>query len=150
MAGRVADARTQAERLLDVNVAGIVRAAGGVVVRRDGEPSVLVVHRPKYDDWSLPKGKLEPGETARAAAIREVAEETGLEVRLVGEVGRVRYRDRRGREKEVVYFSMEPVGASRFEPGDEVDEVRWVPARGAADVLTYPRDAGIVRAAVPA
>ncbi|MGZ4146966.1 MAG: NUDIX hydrolase [Actinomycetota bacterium] len=133
-----------------MNAAGIVCAAGGVVVRRDGEPSVLVVHRPKYDDWSLPKGKLEPGETDEAAAIREVAEETGLDVRLLGEVGRVRYRDPRGREKEVVYFSMEPVGASRFEPGDEVDEVRWVPVGDAADVLTYPHDAEIVRAAVPA
>jgi 8-oxo-dGTP pyrophosphatase MutT (NUDIX family) len=133
-----------------VNAAGIVRAAGGVVVRRDGEPSVLVVHRPKYDDWSLPKGKLEPGETDEAAAIREVAEEAGLDVRLLGEVGRVRYRDPRGREKEVVYFSMEPVGASRFEPGEEVDEVRWVPVGDAADVLTYPHDAEIVRAAVPA
>jgi 8-oxo-(d)GTP phosphatase len=150
MARGVADARAQAEHVLDVNAGGVVRAAGGVVVRRDGEPSVLVVHRPKYDDWSLPKGKLEPGETEAAAAVREVAEETGLDVRLLGEVGRVRYRDRRGREKEVVYFSMEPVGASRFEPGDEVDDVRWVPARGAADVLTYPRDAGIVRAVVPA
>jgi 8-oxo-dGTP pyrophosphatase MutT (NUDIX family) len=133
-----------------VNATGIVRAAGGVVVRGDGEPSVLVVHRPKYDDWSLPKGKLEPGETDEAAAIREVGEETGLDVVLLGEVGRVRYRDPRGREKVVVYFSMEPVGVSRFEPGDEVDEVRWVPVDGAADVLTYPHDAEIVRGAVPA
>jgi 8-oxo-dGTP diphosphatase len=112
-----------------------VRAAGGVVVR-DGR--VLLVHRPKYGDWSLPKGKLEPGETWADGALREVAEETGLRCELGDEVGRTHYRDSQGREKEVRYFELtsldEPVAQN------EIDEVRWVPLDDVATVLSYDRD----------
>jgi 8-oxo-dGTP diphosphatase len=125
-----------------------VRAAGGVVIGAGAETKVLVIHRPRYDDWSLPKGKLVPGETEFDAAVREVREETGYEVRVLGEIGRVRYLDRRGRDKEVVYFAMHPTGEPAFEPSDEVDAVRWVAVSEAPDVLSYAHDAGIVAEAV--
>src|SRR5215218_9682649 len=104
-----------------------VKASGGVVWRR-GERGleVVVVHRPRYDDWSLPKGKLDPGEDWETAALREVVEETGLECRLLDELPSVEYRDNKGRPKTVRYWRMEPVGeAAPFTPNDEVDELRW-------------------------
>jgi 8-oxo-dGTP diphosphatase len=112
-----------------------VRAAGGVVLR-DG--AVLLVHRPQYDDWTLPKGKLEPGESWEDAARREVEEETGLDCEPGGEVGRTFYDDSRGRSKEVRYFRMEPEGDP--EPRNEVDEVRWVALADAPGLLSYDRD----------
>ena len=117
-----------------------VRAAGGVVLR-DGIDGVevLVVHRPRYDDWSLPKGKLDPGESWEDAALREVEEEIGLRCTLAEELGHVHYTDRKGRSKAVRYWLMEPVGGE-FTPNDEVDEVRWLPARDAIELLTYPFD----------
>jgi 8-oxo-dGTP diphosphatase len=113
-----------------------VRAAGGVV-RRDGR--IAVVHRPRYDDWSLPKGKLDPGETWEEAALREVREETGLVCSLGEELSSTRYHDRKGRSKLVRYWLMDPVGGE-FAPNDEVDELRWLTPAEAAALLTYPRD----------
>jgi 8-oxo-dGTP diphosphatase len=113
-----------------------VKAAGGVV-RRDGR--IALVHRPRYDDWSLPKGKLVPGESWEQAALREVREETGLECVLGDELSSTRYRDRKGRSKLVRYWSMDPVGGE-FEPNDEVDELRWLEPADAAGLLTYPHD----------
>ena len=113
-----------------------VKAAGGVV-RRDGR--IAVVHRPRYDDWSLPKGKLDPGETWEEAALREVREETGLECSLGEELSSTSYLDRKGRSKLVRYWLMEPVGGE-FAPNDEVDELRWLTPAEAAALLTYPRD----------
>jgi 8-oxo-dGTP diphosphatase len=118
-----------------------VRAAGGVIVR-DG--SVLLVHRPRYDDWSFPKGKLEPGESWEEAAVREVAEETGLECALGEELGRTTYRDGQGRAKEVRYYRMESGGLPRAQ--NEVDEVRWVPVAEAPGLLSYGRDRDLIRA----
>jgi 8-oxo-dGTP diphosphatase len=106
------------------------RAAGGIVVR-DGR--VLVVHRPRHDDWSLPKGKLRLGESWEAAALREVEEETGLRCRLGGLAGSTRYG-----LKEVRYFRMTCDGEPCAQ--NEVDEVRWVPLGEAAALLTYERD----------
>jgi 8-oxo-dGTP diphosphatase len=113
-----------------------VKAAGGLV-RRDGR--IAVVHRPRYDDWSLPKGKLDPGETWEEAALREVREETGLECELGDELSSASYHDRKGRSKLVRYWLMDPVGGE-FAPNDEVDELRWLTPAEAAALLTYPRD----------
>jgi 8-oxo-dGTP diphosphatase len=113
-----------------------VEAAGGVVLR-DGR--VAVVHRPRYDDWSLPKGKLDPGETFEDAALREVAEETGLRCRLVRELPEVRY-EVRGRPKLVRYWAMEVEEETPFVPNEEVDELRWVEPAEALTLLSYDRD----------
>ena len=126
-----------------------VRAAGGVVWRRgpDGEAEVLLVHRPRYDDWSLPKGKREPGETDEACARREVEEETGLLVTLGAELPEVRYRDHRDRPKVVRYWVMEPLGdAAAFTPNDEVDEIRWCSIADARAQLSYAHDRDLVTA----
>jgi 8-oxo-dGTP diphosphatase len=113
-----------------------VQAAGGVVLR-DGR--VAVVHRPRYDDWSLPKGKLDPEESFEDAALREVEEETGLRCRLVRELPSVEY-EVRGRPKIVRYWAMEVADETPFVPGEEVDEVRWVEPREALALLSYDRD----------
>jgi 8-oxo-dGTP diphosphatase len=124
---------------------GVVQAAGGVVWRRspDGELEVLVVHRPKYDDWSFPKGKLTPGEDHLTAAVREVEEETGLELSVGPELGSTSYVDPQGRPKVVRYWAMAAVGG-QFRPNREVDEVRWVRATEAPDLLSYDRDASLL------
>lgn len=138
-----------------MTVRGPIVAAGAVVLRRrGGTPEVLLVHRPKYDDWTLPKGKLDPGETTRAAAVREVEEETGVAIRLgpalhpqtysVGDglvrpklvhywVGRVRY----------------PHEVADYTPNAEVDEVRWVSVGKAGALLTYEHDRHTVEEALP-
>ncbi len=123
-----------------------VLAAGGLVVRNDGgSAEVALVHRPKYDDWSLPKGKLDPGESFEDAALREVREETGLRCELGGPLEPVTYRDRKGRPKLVRYFLMRPLGGE-FEANDEVDELRWAPPADAARMLTHAHDRRLVGA----
>jgi 8-oxo-(d)GTP phosphatase len=119
-----------------------VEAAGGVVTRRSpaGAVEVLVVHRPRYDDWSLPKGKLQPGEQHVDAAIREVEEETGWDVAVGHELRAVRYRDRHGRPKHVRYWNMTPLRSRPFTPNEEVDEVRWLSLDEAATLLSYDLD----------
>ena len=124
-----------------------VKAAGGVVWRRGpGGIEVAVAHSPHREDWSLPKGKLDPGESWEDAALREVEEEIGLRCRLGEELPPVSYRDNKGRTKVVRYWVMEPVSGD-FEPNDEVDEVRWLPLEEAAERLTYPHDRDLVRSA---
>ena len=125
-----------------------IRAAGGLVWRRGaGGIEVAVVHRPRRDDWSLPKGKLDPGESWEDAALREVHEEIGLTCRLGRELPPVSYRDQKGREKVVRYWLMEP-GDGEFAPNDEVDELRWLIPEAAAGLLSYPHDRELVRAAL--
>jgi 8-oxo-dGTP diphosphatase len=120
-----------------------VEAAGGVVLDSSGR--VALVHRPRYDDWTLPKGKLDPGESFEDAALREVEEETGLRCRLVRELLAVEYFDQKGRPKVVRYWLMQPEHDPGFVPNDEVDELRWVEPDEALALLTYPRDAEVVR-----
>ena len=106
-----------------------VLAAGAVVLRKHHD-DVLLVHRPKYDDWSFPKGKLDPGEHEVTAAVREVAEETGLDVRLGPALTPQRYRMSNGRWKHVDYWTAKVVGSddvSGYRPNDEIDVVEWVP-----------------------
>jgi 8-oxo-dGTP diphosphatase len=128
-----------------------VKAAGGVVWRRapGGALDIVVVHRPRYDDWSLPKGKLDPGESWEDAALREVSEEVGLRCLLGPELPPVHYRDNKGRAKAVRYWLMEPEddGDAPFTPNNEVDEMRWEDVAGAAALLTYPHDAELVEIA---
>jgi 8-oxo-dGTP diphosphatase len=110
----------------------------------DAEGRVAIVHRPKYDDWTLPKGKLLEGEEPLAGALREVEEETGQRCVAVGPLGRLDYVDQQGRPKVVDYWLMEPVDGA-FSPGDEVDETRWLPPPAAENLLTFGRDAAIVK-----
>lgn len=125
----------------------VVRAAGGLVVRatEDG-PVLLVVHRPAYDDWSLPKGKLDTGEGDQDAARREVTEETGVDARIIGDAGTVEYEDARGRAKIVRYFVMEPVAHAARAPDAEVDVIEWWPIADAIASLTYAHDRDLVAA----
>jgi 8-oxo-dGTP diphosphatase len=122
----------------------VVRAAGGIVLRGADPERVALVHRPKYDDWSFPKGKLLDGEREEAAALREVLEETGLRCRLGSPVGSVTYTDRFGRPKVVRYWTMTPESGV-FEPGDEVDDLRWMTADEAEATLTYAYDRELLR-----
>lgn len=117
-----------------------IEAAGGVVIR---EGQVAVVHRDRYDDWSLPKGKLDKGESFEEAALREVLEETGLACELGIELDPVSYVDQKGRPKLVRYWLMEVVGGD-FVPNDEVDELRWLAPADAMKLLSYEHDRDLV------
>ena len=125
-----------------------IAAAGGVLIAPgEGGPRVAVIHRPKYMDWSLPKGKLEEGEGWQEAALREVKEETGYRARPSEELDRVSYLDRKSRRKLVRYWLMEPLDG-QFEPHGEVDELRWVTEEEADRLLTYDHDKAIVHEAL--
>jgi 8-oxo-dGTP diphosphatase len=113
-----------------------VKAAGGVAVRSG---KVAVIHRPKYDDWTFPKGKLDPGEDFDDAALREVWEETGLRCTLGRELPSTHYEDSKGRPKVVRYWLMEPQ-SGEFEPNEEVDELRWLDPGEARRLLSFDRD----------
>jgi 8-oxo-dGTP diphosphatase len=125
-----------------------IAAAGGVLVRKGPRGrEVAIIHRPKYMDWSLPKGKLEEGEDWLDAGLREVHEETGYRCRQSVELPEVSYLDRKGRRKLVRYWLMDPVEGG-FEPHGEVDELRWVTREEADDLLTYPHDKELVHKAL--
>jgi 8-oxo-dGTP diphosphatase len=135
-----------ATRILEVADVSVMRAAGGVVVRRSraGETEIAIIHRPEYDDWTLPKGKIEPDETPEDCALREVREETGLRCGLVRPLGCTAYVDRRGRDKIACYWIME-VRGGRFKPGIEVDRMVWLPVADAVKRLTYRHDKLLVQ-----
>lgn len=131
----------------------IINAAGGVVWRKRtgtgaAEPrvDVLVVHRPSYDDWTFPKGKVDPGEALQTTAVREIAEETGLRVRLGAPLMQVAYPIAAG-TKVVDYWCARTIGqgaAEPFTPNKEVDELRWVGLREARKLLTYQHDVEVL------
>ena len=124
-----------------------VQAAGGVIVRQGpGGTEVLLVHRPRYDDWSLPKGKLEPGESFREAARREIEEETGLRCSLGEELEPAVYTDHKGRRKIVRWYLMQPEAHSGagFRPNDEVDELRWLSLEEAGSRADYEHDQALI------
>jgi 8-oxo-(d)GTP phosphatase len=130
--------------------APVVRAAGCVVWRPgDVEPEVLLVHRPRYDDWSFPKGKLDPGESALTAAVREVREETGLTVPLGPRLPDQHYTIDNGAPKTVSYWAAQaPADAdvSRYRRNEEIDDLAWVSVSDASGMLTHIRDAELLDA----
>ncbi len=128
-----------------------VKAAGCVVWRRGegGGVEVAVVHRPRYDDWSLPKGKLDPGEDWAQAAVREVEEEIGVRGELGAELEPVGYRDHKGRAKAVRYWLMEArPGGAAFKPNDEVDALEWAGSERVVLLLSYDVDRATVSRAL--
>ena len=133
-----------------MNNPATVIAAGGVVWReRRGSRQVLLVHRPRYDDWSLPKGKLNPHEHVLVGARREIEEETGQQVVLGPPLGVQRYQVRKNggtAQKLVHYWSATPIDGSDFQPNDEVDEIAWLSVDKARTKLSYPRDVDILDA----
>jgi 8-oxo-dGTP diphosphatase len=135
-----------ATKILEIAEVSVMRAAGGVVVRssRSGKTEIAVIHRPEYDDWTLPKGKIEPDETPEDCALREVREETGLRCDLVRPLGCTAYVDRRGRDKIACYWVME-VRGGRYKPGIEVDRLLWMPVSDAVKRLTYRHDKLLVQ-----
>jgi broad specificity phosphatase PhoE/8-oxo-dGTP pyrophosphatase MutT (NUDIX family) len=127
-------------------VTRVIQAAGGLVFRRStkGKLKVLLAHRPSYDDWGLPKGKADKGESPEETAIREVLEETGFHCRIVAPVGVTRYRINNG-VKEVTWFAMRPLPDSPgFKKNKEVDEVRWVTRKQAAALCDYENDRQLI------
>jgi len=130
-----------ATKILELTDVNVIRAAGGVVYRTDpsGETELAIIHRPQYDDWTLPKGKVEPDETPEDCALREVREETGFRAEIQRPLGCTAYVDRRGRDKVACYWLMEVKGG-RFKPGVEVDKLVWLSVPDAIKRLTYPRD----------
>jgi 8-oxo-dGTP pyrophosphatase MutT (NUDIX family)/phosphohistidine phosphatase SixA len=137
------------EAVLDLTAE--VRAAGGILRRVvDGEVQTVLVHRPRYDDWSFPKGKVEDGESLPEAAVREVREETGLEARIGAGLPSSSYRDGQGRSKVVSYWFMEPVSGSDLRPTGEVDEARWLALPDARAALTHERDRELLDVAAAA
>ena len=123
-----------------------VRAAGGVIFRGElAEPEIVIVHRPRYDDWTFPKGKVESGETDEQTAHREVLEETGFDCELGDELPSISYRDHKDRSKIVRYLVMN-VQRGTFEANDEVDVLEWVSPVEAGERLTYDHDVDVLSA----
>jgi 8-oxo-dGTP pyrophosphatase MutT (NUDIX family) len=123
----------------------IVYAAGGIVIRKKPEKTeILVIHRPKYDDWSLPKGKLEPGESWENAAIREVYEETACSVHMMNFAGPVLYPVN-NYLKLVLFWYMQPSKENKFEPSREVDQILWVSPQRALKILDHEREQNLIK-----
>jgi 8-oxo-dGTP pyrophosphatase MutT (NUDIX family) len=126
--------------------ANTIKAAGGLVWRDSAHGrEVAVIHRARYGDWTLPKGKLKPGEDWESAAVREVKEETGYDVHLKSFAGKVNYSVE-GIPKVVQFWNMEPIGESKFESSEEVESVMWLPVQKALEVLDYDGERELLRA----
>jgi 8-oxo-dGTP diphosphatase len=128
--------------------AAVVRAAGGLVCRPGpgGLAEIALVHRPAYDDWTLPKGKLDGEETLEQACLREVEEETGLRCKLLDPIACTQYLDAKRRAKVVFYWKLRPLRGT-FRPNAEVDDLRWLTVEESMAVLSYERDRKLVRRA---
>lgn len=123
----------------------VIEAAGGILWRATPRgPEIVLIHRERYDDWTLPKGKREPGETWQETALREVREETGLRAELAGFAGAMGYTVQ-GRPKVVLYWKMHAPADAPFNPDDEVDALRWLPVDEALARMTYPDEAALVK-----
>jgi 8-oxo-dGTP diphosphatase len=132
--------------MADEGVPGEVQAAGAVLWRaRAGGTETVLVHRPRYDDWSFPKGKSLPGEHVLLTAVREVEEETGVRPALGRSLGEQSYLAD-GQPKRVHYWAAHPVSPERFAPNDEVDALAWLPLATARERLSYPRDVSVLDA----
>jgi 8-oxo-dGTP diphosphatase len=122
----------------------VIQAAGAVLWRaRAGGIETVLVHRPRYDDWSFPKGKSMPGEHVLLTAVREVEEETGVRAALGRRLPSQSYPVE-GQPKRVEYWAARPVSAERFTPNDEVDALEWLPLPAARERLSYPRDVSVL------
>jgi 8-oxo-dGTP diphosphatase len=126
-------------------------SAGGVVFRPSPKGKgweIVAVQRPRHDDWSLPKGHLEDGETKEQAALREVKEETGLDARILNHLGAIQYYFRKPKgdliHKVVHFYLMEATSSELGKANWEVAEVRWVPIDEAQNLLSYKNDMGVV------
>lgn len=133
-------------RLADEYPDVTVWAAGGLVLRElDDLIEVLLIHRPRHDDWSFPKGKIDDGETLGQTAEREVEEETGFRCERHERLEPVRYTDARGREKLVVYWTMSILSGA-FVPNEEADAIGWFDLTSARNTVTYQRDIEVLDA----
>ncbi len=119
----------------------MIRAAGALLWRENsaGDLEVALVHRPRYSDWSLPKGKIDENETALACAYREVFEETGIKAKFTRQLGSVEYEDN-GAQKRVKYWVAQALNSSNFQPNEEVDELRWLSSADAIDLASHQSD----------
>ncbi len=123
----------------------VIQAAGGLLWREsDAGKQIALIHRPRYNDWALPKGKLEKGEEWETAALREIEEETGCRAQLGSFAGAVSYNVG-DRPKVVLFWNMIPLGDCKFEPSEEVDQLIWVSVEKALEILQYPSDKNILR-----
>lgn len=123
----------------------VIEAAGGLLTRENQfSLEILLIHRPKYDDWTLPKGKREDGETWQETALREVREETGYKTRLENFAGCTAYLVK-DTPKIVLFWRMSPIGFPNFTPGDEVDQTHWFTLRDALRRISYQNEKEIIR-----
>ncbi len=126
----------------------VIQGAGGLVWRQaGGEKQIALIHRPRYDDWALPKGKMEKGEDWETTALREVEEETGCKAKLGTFAGAVGY-EVGGQPKVVLFWNMTLIGDCSFKPSKEVDQLTWVSVETALEKLQYESDKSVLRAVV--
>ena len=139
--------------LINMSIRPEIHASGGVIVRYGGhdqdQPFCALIHRPTYDDWSFPKGKLESGEQPLECALREVYEETGYRCRAGQELASTHYLDHLGHSKIVRYWLLEVTEGS-FSPNQEVDAIAWLPFHLAEGTLTYHLDREVLSSALQA